>query len=148
VHTDPNTHPKPHAQSPTPNAQRPAPNTQSIRCHGVREDGTPCRRLTGGRKAYCYYHDPATAEERETGVRQAPPPTPAASRLLSSEPFPLTNAAEVQLLLAAVANQLATAEAPDVPRAHALTSVAGVLLKSISACGEAGGWREAETRNR
>ncbi len=35
------------------------------RCVGYKRDGTPCERIVGASKQYCYAHDPARAEARK-----------------------------------------------------------------------------------
>ena len=41
------------------------------RCAGKKGDGTPCERIVGSSRQYCYAHDPAFAEDRKKAAAKA-----------------------------------------------------------------------------
>jgi hypothetical protein len=41
------------------------------RCAGKKGDGTPCERIVGASREYCYAHDPAFAEDRKRAASKA-----------------------------------------------------------------------------
>jgi hypothetical protein len=41
------------------------------RCAGKKGDGSPCERIVGASREYCYAHDPSYAEERSTSASKA-----------------------------------------------------------------------------
>ena len=41
------------------------------RCAGKKGDGTPCERIVGSSRQYCYAHDPRYAEDRKRAASKA-----------------------------------------------------------------------------
>jgi hypothetical protein len=41
------------------------------RCAGSKGDGTPCERIVGASRRYCFAHDPAKAEQRSRSASKA-----------------------------------------------------------------------------
>jgi hypothetical protein len=41
------------------------------RCAGKKGDGSPCERIVGSSREYCYAHDPAFAEDRKKAAAKA-----------------------------------------------------------------------------
>jgi hypothetical protein len=41
------------------------------RCAGKKSDGSPCERIVGSSREYCYAHDPAYAEDRKKAAAKA-----------------------------------------------------------------------------
>jgi hypothetical protein len=41
------------------------------RCAGKKGDGSPCERIVGSSREYCYAHDPAFAEDRKRAASKA-----------------------------------------------------------------------------
>jgi hypothetical protein len=41
------------------------------RCAGKKGDGTPCERIVGSSRQYCYAHDPSYAEDRKRAASKA-----------------------------------------------------------------------------
>jgi hypothetical protein len=41
------------------------------RCAGKKGDGSPCERIVGSSREYCYAHDPAFAEDRKRAASRA-----------------------------------------------------------------------------
>ncbi len=41
------------------------------RCAGSKGDGTPCERIVGASRRYCFAHDPAKAEQRSRNASKA-----------------------------------------------------------------------------
>ena len=52
------------------------------RCAGKKSDGSPCERIVGSSREYCYAHDPAYAEDRKRAASKAAK-SPARSRSTS-----------------------------------------------------------------
>jgi hypothetical protein len=102
-------------------------STQRIHCAGTTEQGKPCRKTRQHNSDFCYWHDPATEEERKTGVRRLPQTEP-----LLPEPASLQTPEEIQTLLITLANDLATSDRPDTARAQALARVSLVLLRATT----------------
>src|SRR5688572_15914507 len=110
-----------------PEVLRPVPMRRTY-CVWMHPDGERCWGLARKGSRHCYWHDPDTRRERETG---GPPQSPL---ILTTEPGadssnPATPS-EAQSLLRQIARYLATTPNPDVGRAHALSTVALHLLKS------------------
>jgi len=96
--------------------------------------GQRCRARADEDTGYCWWHDPATEERRTTGILPERSTTrePGGTPVLP-EPAVLETAEEVAAFLQHVANHVATAAKPDVARAHALNTTAGVLLRALEA---------------
>lgn len=104
--------------------------TEQLHCTHTRPDGTACRGPAMKGAAFCYWHNPATEEERATGFR-GPRPESEPGPPLFPEEVPLETADDIQRLLGRVANYLATAPRPDTERAAGLSRVAAVLLRAV-----------------
>lgn len=100
-----------------------------IYCMWGYEDGTRCRARCRKGSRYCYWHDPATRQSRETGLERlyaAPKGEP-----ITMGELTLENEEDVRALLCKVAHYLATSQRPDVGRAHALSTTALHVLKAF-----------------
>ena len=80
------------------------------RCEAIKPDGSPCGRIVGASRSYCYAHDPANAERRSRDAARAGRSTPN-GELKEIKDFlkKLTQqvlSGELQTSSAAVANQL------------------------------------------
>ena len=103
---------------------------QSRQCKGTKADGTRCRTNAMTGSEYCFFHDPAKAEEQEAArqaggrvgkTRVLPPDTPDA---------PLSSMADVVALLGQTINQLRRGEI-DPRVANAVGYLSGTLLKAL-----------------
>src|SRR5206468_2256631 len=80
---------------------------QQIWCVGVKPDGEPCGARAMRGSDFCYWHDPATEEERLSGLTRQERPKGAP---ILPEPMPLETVVDVQALLKQLALYLATSE--------------------------------------
>ncbi|HUU92209.1 MAG TPA: hypothetical protein VM238_13505 [Phycisphaerae bacterium] len=103
---------------------------QPHQCKGTKADGTPCRANTRTGSEYCFFHDPAKAEEQEA-ARQAGGRV-GKTRVLPAETpdVPLSSVAEVVGLLGETINQLRRGEI-DPRVANAVGYLSGTLLKAL-----------------
>jgi hypothetical protein len=89
--------------------------SEHLYCVHVRENGTSCRAMASKASGYCYYHDPATEQERITGIRASA--APADRPPVLQEEVALETVPEIQAVMRRLANYLATAPNPDTARA-------------------------------
>ena len=88
------------------------------RCAGEKVDGTPCQRIVGASRRYCYAHDPAFAEDRKRAASKAArsPATSRSSREIRQIKGRLENLyaavleGRAERAAAAVANQIANTQ--------------------------------------
>jgi hypothetical protein len=102
----------------------------SRQCKGTTADGTRCRANAMTGSEYCFFHDPATAEEREA-ARQAGGRVGKTTVLSPDTPdAPLSSMADVVTLLGETINQLRRGEI-DPRVANAVGYLSGTLLKAL-----------------
>jgi hypothetical protein len=79
-------------------------------CTGLKRDGNRChaQALTGSR--YCFFHDPAAAEERAAASKRGGEKTRAAVLPPGTPDFPLNSATDAGALLGRTINQLLRGE--------------------------------------
>jgi hypothetical protein len=108
--------------------------SDQIYCQHVREDGDRCRAWAKKGRGFCYYHDPATAQERETGLRAPSEARPAQSAgpPVLPEPVRLETIEDLHAALRATFNHVAVAETADTSRAQTLATLGGVMLRAVN----------------
>ncbi len=103
---------------------------QPHQCKQIKADGTRCQANTRTGSEYCFFHDPATAEEQEA-ARQAGGRVGKTKALPAETPdVPLSSVAEVVGLLGETINQLRRGEI-DPRVANAVGYLSGTLLKAL-----------------
>ena len=103
---------------------------QSCQCRGTKADGTPCRANAMTGSEYCFFHDPAKAEEQEA-ARQAGGRVGKTTVLSPDTPdAPLSSMADVVALLGQTINQVRRGEV-DPKVANAVGYLASALLRAL-----------------
>jgi hypothetical protein len=98
-------------------------------CTGLKRDGNRChaQALTGSR--YCFFHDPAAAEERAAASKRGGEKTRPAVLPPGTPDFPLNNATDAGALLGRTINQLLRGEL-DPKIANAAGYLIGLKMKA------------------
>jgi hypothetical protein len=102
-------------------------------CEFVRRGGERCRARPRAGSAYCFFHDPAAAGERDAARRRGGVARSRRAAVLpENEPdLPLGTIADVVCLLGTTINQTRRGQI-DVKVANAIGTLANVLLRGIS----------------
>ena len=102
------------------------------RCKATTKSGDPCAAYAGDGSDYCFWHDPAKAEERKAARqrggqarhgRNVIPPT-------GGEPVEIRQVGDVLPLLERAVNDLLALE-NSIARARAIGYLAGVAIKTL-----------------
>jgi hypothetical protein len=99
-------------------------------CKQTKEDGTPCQTNAMAGSDYCFFHDPAKADEREA-ARRAGGSVGKTAVLPSDTPdVPLSSVADVIALLGRTVNQVRRGQI-DPKVANAIGYLTGTLLRAL-----------------
>jgi hypothetical protein len=121
-------------EKPTKDQKQPNPGTDGPiagKCRDVKADGSRCRANAQRSSDFCFFHDPATADEREAArIRGGQERSRKAAVLPEDTPnAPLTSAADITGLLAETINQVRRGQL-DPHVSNAVGYLAGILLKA------------------
>ena len=108
-----------------------SPKLQSGQCHYIKPDNSRCEAYAGSESFYCYFHNPDLKEEREASRKKGGKERSRKAAVLPEDTpdRPLTTAADVSALLAAMINQVLRGQI-DPRVSNSVSVLVGPLMKA------------------